>query len=166
MTITLDHLLEELGQTIELYEIQDWILRLRGWLGIDQIVCNWVSADGEQFGFGSYPPEWARHYIKKEYVRIDPVILGCFHRFHPVDWKRLDWSSKAARSFRKDVMDFGVGNQGYSVPIRGPNGQFALFTVSHSYSNELSADLTVIHQRSIILIAHYLNQKTIEVKDG
>ncbi len=63
-------------------------------------------------------------------------------------------------------MDFGVGNQGYSVPIRGPNGQFALFTVSHSCSNELSADLTVIHQRSIILIAHYLNQKTIEMKDG
>ncbi|WP_438956508.1 hypothetical protein [Cognatiyoonia sp.] len=57
MTITLDHLLEELGQTKEFYEIQDWILRLRGWLGVDQFVCNWVSANGEQFGFGSYPPE-------------------------------------------------------------------------------------------------------------
>ncbi|SHG89635.1 regulatory protein, luxR family [Cognatiyoonia sediminum] len=163
---TIERSLRELGRKKDFAEIQNWVVGLRDWFGVDHVVYHWVSADGEQFGFGSYPPSWVQHYIDKDYLRVHPVILGCFQRFHPVDWKRLDWSSKSARQFRKDAIDFGVGNQGYSVPIRGPNGQFALFTVSHTCSDNRWADLTMTYQRDIILVAHYLNQKALEVKDG
>jgi DNA-binding CsgD family transcriptional regulator len=77
-----------------------------------------------------------------DYLRIDPVVIGCFQRFHPVDWKRLDWSSKQARAFQQDAIAHGVGNQGFSIPIRGPNGQFALFTVSHNCDDATWADFT------------------------
>jgi DNA-binding CsgD family transcriptional regulator len=92
--------------------------------------------------------------------------LGCFQRFHPVDWKRLDWSSRAARAFRKDAISFGIGNQGFSVPIRGPNGQFALFTVSHTTSDEEWSEFTIRMQRDLILIAHFLNVKALELEKG
>lgn len=82
---------------------------------------HWVSADGEQYGFGTYDPKWVQHYVDQEYLRIDPVILGSFKRFHPVDWKRLDWSSRAARAFRKDAIAHGIGNQGFQF-------QFAALT--------------------------------------
>lgn len=164
--ISLDQRLRELERTKDFSDIQNWVLDLRSMFGVDHVVYHWVSADGEQFGFGSYTPEWIQHYIEKDYLRVDPVIIGCFQRFHPIDWKRLDWSSKAAREFQRDAVAFGVGNQGYSVPIRGPNGQFALFTVSHSCSDAEWSEITLQHQRDIILVAHYLNQRALELKEG
>jgi DNA-binding CsgD family transcriptional regulator len=90
------------------------------------------------------------------------VVAGCFNRFHPVDWKRLDWSSKQARAFQADAIAHGVGNQGYSIPIRGPNGQFALFTVSHNGNDAEWESFTRSRQRDLILIAHYFNQKALD----
>ena len=162
MTSRLDNFLRALGKATALEEIQGLILSLRDTFQIDHVVYHWVSADGEQYGFGTYDPAWVQHYVDKEYLRVDPVVLGCFQRFHPVDWKMLDWSSKAARAFRKDSIEHGIGNQGFSVPIRGPNGQFALFSVTHNASDEEWAQFTTNNQRDIILIAHYLNQKALE----
>ena len=50
-----------------------------------------------------------KRYVEQDYLRVDPVVAGCFQRFHPVEWKRLDWSSKAARAFRADAIAHGVG---------------------------------------------------------
>ena len=164
--LKLDQFLSKLGEADALEQIQGLIVGLRDELRIDHIVYHWVSADGEQYGFGTYDPGWVQHYVDQEYLRIDPVVLGCFQRFHPVDWKRLDWSSRAARGFQKDAIAHGVGNQGFSVPIRGPNGQFALFTVSHATDDETWAAFTQSTQRDLILIAHFLNQKALELEKG
>lgn len=164
MATKFDRFLQELDQADRFEQIQDMTVSLRDMLEVDHAVYHWVSADGEQYGFGTYDPVWAQHYVDKEYLRIDPVIIGCFQRFHPVDWKRLDWSSKAARLFRADAIEHGIGNQGYSVPIRGPNGQFALFSVSHNCSDKDWVAFTKRHQRNLILIAHYLNQKALELE--
>lgn len=142
--------------------IQDAIFKLREYYRIDHIVYHWVDSLGEQHGYHTYPVEWVGRYHEQNYVRIDPVVIGCFQRFHPVDWKRLDWSSKAARAFQLESLTYGVGNQGYSVPIRGPNGQFALFTVNHSCSDEDWAKFTEECSRELILIAHYFNEKALE----
>ena len=164
--LKLDQFLHRLEQAEALDQIQDLIIGLRDSLGVDHIVYHWVSADGEQYGYGTYDPAWVQHYIDSEYLRIDPVVLGCFQRFHPVDWKRLDWTSRAARAFQKDAIAHGVGNQGFSIPIRGPNGQFALFTMSHTADDDTWAAFTAARQRDLILIAHFLNQKALELERG
>ena len=74
----------------------------------------------------------------------------------------MDWSSKAARAFQAEASEYGVGNQGFTVPIRGPNGQFALFAVSHSCDDATWDTFTETHRRSLILIAHAFNQKALE----
>ncbi len=164
--LELDTFLRALEQADALEQIQDLIVGLRDTFEIDHVVYHWVSADGEQYGFGTYDPAWAQRYVERDYIRIDPVIVGCFQQFHPVDWKRLDWSSKAAREFRKDAQGYGIGNQGFSIPIRGPNGQLALFTASHTTDDESWAEFTGKHQRDWILMAHYLNQKALELEKG
>ena len=105
-----------------------------------------------------------QRYVEKDYLRVDPVIQGCYQRFHPVDWKRLDWTGKAARAFQAEAQGFGVGNQGYSVPIRGPNGQFALFTVSHNCDDATWAEFTEKNRRELILIAHFFNHAALELE--
>lgn len=157
-----DRTLAELERASGLEELQAAIVALRDAFKIDHFVYHWVNSQGEQYGCGTYSDEWVERYLEQEYLRIDPVILGCYQRFHPVDWKRLDWSSKAARSFQAEAIEFGVGNQGFSIPMRGPNGQYALFTASHRCTDDEWASFTKKHRRQLILLAHFFNQKALE----
>jgi len=160
----LEAILEQLETADGLDGMQSAVEALRDEFTVDHMMYHWVVASGDQFGVGTYTQEWVERYIDQSYERIDPVILGCFRRFHPVDWKRLDWSSKAARAFLTEAMTYGVGNQGFSVPIRGPNGQFALFSANHTCSDDEWADFTEEHRTSLILVAHYLNEKALDLE--
>ena len=156
-----ENILAALEATNTLEGMQKAVVGLRDGFGIDHMVYHWVDSVGEQYGCGTYRDEWVEHYLGKNYLRVDPVISGCYQRFHPVDWKQLDWSSRAARAFLKDAISFGVGNQGYSVPIRGPNGQFALYTLNDTCSDAKWALFIEENKRDVILIGHYLNEKAL-----
>ena len=158
----LEPILELLEQADTLGKLQAASVALRETLNVDHIAYHWVDSAGDQYGCGTYSHAWQSRYLDQNYLRIDPVVIGCYQRFHPVDWKRLDWSSKAARGFLAESIEYGLGNQGYSVPIRGPNGQFALFTVNHNCTDEEWAEFTETHRRMLILIAHYFNERALE----
>lgn len=165
-TVNLDQILEELDATSALEGLETIIFALRDLYKIDHIVYHWVDSSGDQYGCGTYSDEWVERYKEQNYLRTDPVIQGCFQRFHPVDWKRLDWSGKPARVFLAEALEHGVGNQGYSIPIRGPKGQFALFTISHNCDDQTWAAFTEEHSRDLILIAHYFNRKALEFEQA
>lgn len=159
-------ILEELAQADCLDALNTAIFALRDAYRVDHMVYHWVDSAGEQYGCGTYSDAWRDRYLERNYLRIDPVIVGCYQRFHPVDWKRLDWSSKAARAFQQEALSHGVGNQGFSVPIRGPNGQFALFTVSHNCDDAAWKMFIDTHTRDLLLIAHVFNRKALEFEPG
>ena len=158
----LEAILSVLERADSLDGIQKVTEALRDHYQVRHIVYHWVDSKGDQYGCGTYADSWREKYITENYLRIDPVVQGCYQRFHPVDWKTLDWSAKAVREFIKVSAEYGVGNQGFSVPIRGPNGQFAVFTVNHSCGDEPWAAFIEANRRDLILIAHFFNQKALE----
>lgn len=162
----IERVLQEVDASTGLSGLQDATVALRDALGIRHVMYHWVDSAGDQLGCGTYSDDWRERYTSQNYVRIDPVIQGCFQNFHPVDWKRLDWSSKAARAFFDEAITYGVGNQGYSVPIRGPNGQFALFTCNDSCSDDDWAAFIQKNGRDLLLIGHYLNRKALDLEPG
>ena len=164
VTTRLESILVDLETAGALEGIQSASERLRDLLEINHIVYHWVDSAGDQYGCGTYTDEWRARYLEQQYLRVDPVVLGCYQRFHPVDWKRLDWSSKAARAFLAEAIEYGVGNQGFSVPIRGPNGQFALFTANHTCDDETWQVFCEEHRRDMILVAHYFNEKALQLE--
>ncbi|PUB16374.1 helix-turn-helix transcriptional regulator [Yoonia sediminilitoris] len=164
--LELDQFLQALEAADALEQIQGLIVALRDSYEIDHVVYHWISADGEPYGFGTFSAAWAKRYTEMDYLRIDPVIVGCFRRFDPVDWRRLDWSSKAARAFSADAIAHGIGNQGFSIPIRGPNGQLAVLTASHTTDDDSWSAFMETHRRDFILIAHYLNNKALQLEKG
>ncbi len=166
MTPRRDALLERLEHASHLEDLQEVIEALRDAYQVDHMVYHWVNAAGDQYGCGTYDPRWVQRYVEMDYLRIDPVIQGCYQRFHPVDWKRLDWSGKPARRFLQDAVAHGVGNQGFSIPIRGPNGQFALFTINTHCDDDAWARFTDSHRRELILIAHMFNEKALDFEPG
>lgn len=163
-TRQLESILESLEQADTLAGLQTASERLRDVLKIDHIAYHWVDSAGDQYGCGTYSIAWQERYISQNYQRIDPVVMGCFQRFHPVDWKQLDWSSKAARAFQRESIEYGVGNQGFSVPVRGPNGQFALFTANHTCDDAMWAAFAERYRHELVLIGHYLNEKALELE--
>jgi DNA-binding CsgD family transcriptional regulator len=164
--VDLETTLDRLQQATSLAELQAETSALRDSLGIAHVVYHWTNQKGEQFGAGTYTPEWVAHYVQQGYMRIDPVVTGCFQRFHPVEWKQLDWTGKPQRRFLDEATGAGVGTQGTSVPIRGPNGQFALFTATTDDSDDHWRMFNRERMRDLILIAHFFNQKALEIRQG
>jgi DNA-binding CsgD family transcriptional regulator len=166
MQARLAEFIERLQQAKTLDDLRSVVLGLRDYFQIEHLVYHSVNSTGRQYAVLTYAPEWVERYIDEDYARVDPVVQGCFRRFNPVDWKRLDWSGRQARSFLSEALDAGVGNQGYSVPIRGPNGQFAMFTVSGRKSDGDWARFTAEYMSDLILISHFVNQKALEIERG
>ena len=77
-------LIGQLDQADTLDDLQSIILTLRDQFRIDHAVYHWISSDGEQFGCGTYPTDWVQTYVDNDYLRVDPVVIGCYQRFHPV----------------------------------------------------------------------------------
>lgn len=166
MKDVLESFLDRLQRATTLEHLQKATEELRDHYGISHVVYHWVNSVGERYGAGTYSTDWVDRYLECDYLRKDPVIFGCFQRFHPVDWKQLDWSSKQARAFFADAIAHGVGNQGFSMPIHGPTGQFALFTANHNCPDPEWERFIAAHKRDLILIAHDFNRKALELERG
>ncbi len=119
--------------------------------------------DGRSLGALSYSSEWITHYFESQYEVIDPVLQGAAGAFAPIDWADLDWAPAQCRKFLQDAGEFGVGNQGLTVPIRGPNGQFALFTVNKACTPSTWAKLMASYRTDFTLIAHYTHQQALKL---
>lgn len=140
--------------------------QVRDHFGVLHAVYHWVNSAGERFGAGTYSSAWVDRYVARDYLRMDPVIFGSFQRFTPVNWKALDWSSKAARAMWRDALAHGLGNQGYTVPVRGPNGQFALFTLNTDASDDAWEAFITANAQPLMILAHEFNRKALELEQG
>ncbi|MEN8837071.1 MAG: LuxR family transcriptional regulator [Celeribacter marinus] len=164
MTAALEKFLEYIQHVETFQQFQSASENLRDILGIKHVVYHWVNSAGERFGVGTYSSEWVDRYLVKDYLRLDPVLFGCFQRFTPVNWKQLDWSSRSARTFFLDALEYGVGSQGFSVPVRGPNGQFALFTLNDDATDVQWEKFIQSMERTLVICAHEFNKKALQLE--
>ncbi|MEM8980823.1 MAG: LuxR family transcriptional regulator [Pseudomonadota bacterium] len=166
MAQRLEKFLEGLERAATLEDLQAATEALRSYYDVTHVVYHWVNSVGERFGAGTYSQDWVDRYLERDYLRMDPVIIGAFQRFHPVNWKDLDWSSKAAKSFLNEAITYGLGAQGITIPVRGPSGQFALLTLNDTRNDADWAVFREANQRDLILIAHQFNNKALEFDTG
>jgi DNA-binding CsgD family transcriptional regulator len=165
MSTRLESFIEGLKSTESREGLQHLVENLRGTYDVDHVVYHAVNLGGSPYAALTYSNEWVDHYQDSALYRVDPVVQTAWRRFHPLDWRRLDWSAPSARRFLRDAIDAGVGNQGYSLPIRGPNGQFALFTINQTSDESSWERFTTDFGRDLLLISHYMHQKVLEVEN-
>lgn len=77
----------------------------------------------------TYPEKWVAHYLLSGFVDIDPVVQEGFQRQLPFDWRELDPPSEAT-GFLDEARQFGLGEHGYSIPIRDKSRRRALLSVN------------------------------------
>ncbi len=140
----------------DFHNLIDWLTSL---LEVEHVAYHAMSQENDALVIVTYSNEWADYYMGAEFHRIDPVVQNAFIRFQPYDWKSLSWNTKAARRMLGEAIDGGVGDQGLSVPIRGPNGDLALFSINHRASDLDWLRFCEKHMHLLLLVAHYLHQR-------
>ncbi|HEX8047383.1 autoinducer binding domain-containing protein [Rhizobium sp.] len=110
----------------------------------------------------TYEPEWVQRYIENDYFRIDPVVIHGRRGFLPVDWFEVDRETVNAKRFFSDADKFGVGRQGLTMPIRGPGGERALFTVTANISQSEWRKRRLAYMRSFQLMGHFFHDRAVQ----
>ncbi len=108
--------------------------RLCDTLGVEH--ATYFSANpvtGKMHGFTTYPDEWKEHYVSERLQAHDPTLLAALRSVAPVDWRRLESTDGYQRVFQ-DSRDFGLPDQGVTVPIRGLFGEVGLLCACASVS--------------------------------
>ncbi len=141
---------------------------IREHYGIDNIVYHAVNVRGltkdGAFLRLTYSDEWITQYYQQDYFKIDPVVEEGARAFMPFLWSQLDWSSKRRQEFIEDATAHSVMAAGLSVPVRGPDGQHAIFSMTtdrtdHAWVRQLRAHLPDLHS-----IAHSVHEATLRVE--
>lgn len=88
---TLEALLERLQTTKSIEELQVWAHEFRDYLGVSHVLYHTANVKGEQVGAFTYPIEWVRRYVEKDYKSVDPIVLGAMRPFssHGLEILRL-----------------------------------------------------------------------------
>jgi DNA-binding CsgD family transcriptional regulator len=130
---------------------------------LDRNAGNWWRR-GVTLAAGTYLQDWGKHYAESGYDRIDPNIEAAIRSFVPLNWKSLDWDGPKRKRLFNEAIDAGLGNQGYTIPIRGPDGQFAIFVVNNYCSDAQWENFIAQYKSDLLLIAHYFHQKVLEIE--
>ena len=88
---------------------------------------------GTIHGHVTYDDAWKTHYTEQNFQLIDPTLHMPQRSIAPVDWSRLERSDQFRQVFR-DAHDFGIGDQGLTIPVRGPYGDVGLLSVTRECS--------------------------------
>jgi DNA-binding CsgD family transcriptional regulator len=109
----------------------------------------------------SYEPNWIKQYHHENYFDIDPTIEHGDKSFLPLDWSQINKKSSSVKHFFKQAETNGVGRQGVTIPIRGPNGERALFGVTSNLSNDEWEKKRMAFIRDYHALAHFFHDRAV-----
>jgi DNA-binding CsgD family transcriptional regulator len=110
----------------------------------------------------TYPQAWIEHYKAKKYVEIDPVLRDPMKTIMPTDWSTLPRATPKVRQLFADAEFFGVGHQGLTIPIRGPRGELAFFSVTMDISDPEWRLFLRAHLPTLQIVAHFYHDRVLE----
>ncbi len=111
----------------------------------------------------TYDDAWVQRYLQRDYFSLDPVVIAGRKGFLPIDWLTVDHHTKEARHFFAEAERYGVGRHGYTIPIRGPAGERALFTITANVTDENWHRWRFFHLRDFHLLAHYFHDRAMRL---
>lgn len=111
----------------------------------------------EPYFVSTYPEAWIEHYRHAGYVECDPVLHEASGAIMPSNWRSLNKHSSPAQQLFRDAAAAGIGDQGITIPIRGPNGETAMFSLAGYATNVAWDQLLKQHLGAMQLHAHYFH---------
>jgi DNA-binding CsgD family transcriptional regulator len=159
----LEDVLDAMAVAPTLSDMRELLLQVREAYGLTNIVYHGVKLSGwdspRPLLLLSYEPEWLGRYASENYFEIDPVHAHATSSFLPLDWSQIDRRGKAVSHFFKDAERHDVGRHGVTIPVRGPNGERALFTVTSNVSEDEWNEKRFAFIRDYHALAHFFHDR-------
>jgi DNA-binding CsgD family transcriptional regulator len=111
----------------------------------------------------TYDDAWVKRYVERDYFRIDPVVIAGSKGFLPIDWMTVDRDTTQAQHFFAEADRYGVGRHGFTVPIRGPLGERALFTLTTNETDEHWYRWRFTYLKDFRLLADYFHDRAMRL---
>lgn len=83
----------------------------------------------------TYGPDWIKRYFLQRYFVIDPVISLVQRERTPYDWHSLP-PTKQTSDFFAESREFGVGQNGVAIPLRGDDGELCCLSFTADLTNK------------------------------
>jgi DNA-binding CsgD family transcriptional regulator len=161
-------IVESLPQEADSASMSRLLHKMRGLYDLDNAIYYALSLGGDradqEFGAMTYKEAWHQRYEDSKYRDVDPAVHAAVTGFAPVDWRHLDWTGRPVKRLLSEAHEFRVGNQGLSIPIHGPQGQFAMFTISKQCSDEEWGRLLTDIGQDLLLISHYVHRQVVHTE--
>jgi DNA-binding CsgD family transcriptional regulator len=133
---TIDAEIEQIARPTSLADAEERLAAFTQRFGFDHavhvILSSWSSGDGTDVFVTTYPKIWIDRYFERGYSEIDPVLRMARVSPAPFHWADVADETPEVRAFFDDAAAMGVGSQGFSLPISGPDGEVGLFSVTSS----------------------------------
>lgn len=115
----------------------------------------------EYFVHNTYSHDWSRHYETRNYVSLDPVVRLGLNNLMPIDWSEVRDLSVEQLQFLGEAREFGIGNNGLSFPVRGAQGELAVFSMSVDCTKSDWRLRKSSQMREYRIIAEYFHQRVL-----
>ena len=114
----------------------------------------------------TYPKEWVNRYFEADYLNIDPCLPVGYANLLPVDWSTYDRKPPRVKQLFGESIEFGIGQQGLTIPIRGTKGEFALFNITCDLSDADWKDAKKSLVRDFQILAHTIHARASVIAGG
>lgn len=162
-SLKLSTCLDAISATKSLPELHDALLFIKDFYDFTHLAFHFAdfynTRPSEPILLLTYPQEWIDHYQRNDFFRIDPVVKIANQGFLPVDWSRLDWNGCEVESFVNEAQAFGIGTQGFTIPVHGPHGQKSLMSATSDFSAFAWSRHRVRYLPDIHFLAHHLHSQ-------
>jgi DNA-binding CsgD family transcriptional regulator len=141
-------------QILKAYGLKNGVYYLPGMTG---------EVEVKPFYYLTYPEPWFQRYIEADYLTIDPVVPAGFGGLLPIDWSTLERRAPRVKQMFGESLEFGIGRQGLTFPIRGPRGEAALFSVTSDLPDKEWAEAKRTYIRDLQILAHTVHAKAMSI---
>ncbi|MES5489018.1 LuxR family transcriptional regulator [Bradyrhizobium sp. INPA03-11B] len=107
----------------------------------------------------NYPSTWTSHYLRRQYERIDPVIVQAFHHPEPFRWGHgigPATNSLPERELFEEAAQFGI-RCGFTIPVHDRHGAIAAVTFAADERRSSFERSIETHTHVLQLIAMYFH---------
>ena len=144
------------------------ITRALGFTFFSYVVAAFPAGDDGRGATGlllnSYPDEWRRRYRRRSYEADDLVVVSGRHQRLPFAWGSDPQVARMTPNSRKLFLEaraYGI-RDGFTVPVRGPQGDCGLFSVSGPGPGDIAPDVGSPAYGGLLVIAQLLHASIME----
>ncbi len=107
----------------------------------------------------TYSSEWQEFYLRTDAENHDPAVIYGLREIVPFEWRNVELYDPAQLAFLNVASDFGLGENGFSIPIRDRFGARALVSMTISLNDQKWEKYSRRYRSELVNIAYLLHER-------